>query len=296
VTAETALYEESILLTSLGVVLGLIIAVAGAGFSAFGFAEVIATISDGYRNTFLGHAGHFTLQQRLIYIAQGSAYMVIVGGLGIWRFKSGAQDGEPHFAFQGVILSTLGAFLGLTLVLPHIWGAFFRPPSGPHQHLIRGGSTPKKNTEDLTFSSPGQFAFFALTGLILSFGVIEYVQTKRAQSGLIPLTMGEFVEGRVNESGFEGYPSEADLQLPPELEGTFSLIYVEVNPCQMKLLDDNDEPVKVLPIPKNVDGAGDTLSYARWQFDAAPERQYRLKMMRPKKSCRYSVRLVRGGQ
>ena len=223
-TAESILHEESILLTTLGVIMGLFIAVAGAGFSAFGFAELLATISDGYRNIFLGYTGHFTLQQRLICIAQGSAYMIILGALGIWRFKSGAQAGEPHFAFQGVILSTLGAFVGLTLVLPHIWGAFFRPHSGSHQNPICGASQPKGNTKDLVFSAPGQFAFFALTGLILSFGVIECVQTKRAQSGVVPLTMGEFVHGRVNTSGFEGYPNEAELPLPPELEGSFSLI------------------------------------------------------------------------
>ena len=296
VSAESVLQDESLVGVVIGIVLGLGIASAGAGFSAFGFVEVVGILGSGYRNVLFGRNDPFTLKQRLTYIGYGCAYLVILGGLGAWRFRSGTEAGEPHYAFQGIILSTLGGFVGLALSLPYLWPGFFGKPSGASLPVTWNDQGPRPSRNELVFSRPGQFIFLALMGLILSIGVIEYVHIKRAQEGLIPLTMGQSIRGRLHTSGFEGYPSEAELHLPPGLEGTHSIIYVEVSPCPMELRDDKNTLNEVKRIPKKVDAQGDTISYARWQFEAVPERRYRLKMMRPFKSCWYSVRLVQGGR
>lgn len=266
------------------VVLSLVAMLIGAALTTAVLSAVAQTVSIGYRALLDGQSDAANPWRS---VAIGLGTLVISAGLGGWRLHAGYARGEPGWVMQGTLVGAVGVIVGLMLIVPHFALALrSAAPSG------KARTKPPASADD-GWPTEAVFVFLAVLGLVMSFGVVEYVHIARAQAGNGPLPLGELVDGWVRTDGFQGYPEQTELVLPEHLDGPHGIVFVEVSPCVMHLTRDDDARVPVRRIDKKQDADGDTIEYARLVFDAQPEHRYTLRLTPNDKSCLYSLRLIR---
>lgn len=258
-------------------------AIVGAALATAAFSGVSIAVATGYRMLVgaLPRAGG-----ALGMVGVGAGTMLLSAALGGWRLHAGLSGGEPGWVMQGTVVAAVGVIAGFLLLVPYIVLAFRGGAKSGRSHK-------KEEDDDDAFPHEFTFTFFAVLGLVASYAVVEYVHIARAQAGEGPLPVGEFVDGWVRTDGFHGYPEEATLALPRKLEGKHAIIFIEVDPCQMKLVNGDGDAVRTKRIAAKKDDDGDTETYARLVFDADEDERYRLVLTTTDQSCLYSVRLVK---
>src|SRR5690606_30248401 len=185
-------------------------------------------------------------------VGVGLFTVVLSAAIGGWRLHAGYAGGEPGFVMQGTVVAAVGVIVGSLLLVPYLVLAL--RPSARDQR--RRTKRPGADEADEPVPAEFRFTLFAVLGIVASFGVVEVVHLARAQAGEAPLPMGEFVDGRLRQDGFQGYPEEAELALPGGLQGPHAIVFIEVEPCAMKLVDDRGAPVRTQRIAKEVDEDG----------------------------------------
>jgi hypothetical protein len=302
VGVDYALHSEDLAEKAITIPLSAMAALVGAGLATGAFSFVSVLISGGYRMLLGGVGAGVSRREHLAGGAMGIGTMLVSAALGGWRMQAGYSGGEPGWVMQGTVVAAAGVIVGFMLALPSLALAI-RSPSKP------GTSSPKRadsedesedeskdeSKDDDAFPSEVVFVFLAVVGIVMSYGVVEYVHIARAQAGEGPLPMAEFVDGWVRDDGFQGYPEEAELTLPAGLDGPHAIVFIEVNECTMKLTHGDDKAVKVKRVAKKTDEDGDTTAYARLVFKAKKRRRYRLQLTASGNDCMYSVRLVKKG-
>lgn len=286
--SEHALESDDLAEQLVSITLAVAGALGAAALAATAFASIAQVVSAGYR-VLLSSAP--AQRSSLPLAAVGMGAMAVSVALGGWRLSAGYRGGDPGWVMQGTVIAAFGTLVGLMVVAPYL--ALALRGSGGRSKRDRAKPDRSAQTDGQSAGSEYLFALFAVVGIIASYGVVEYVHIGRAQAGAGPLPAGDFIDGRLRHDGFQGYPSSAELTLPPGLDGPHSIVFIEVSPCAMKLFAGDDE-VKVTRIPAKKDADGDTLEYARLSFDADEDDRYRLVLTPPGDDhCHYGVRLRR---
>lgn len=291
ITVAYALESEDLAEQLVSIPLAAAAALVAAFLAAAAFSIVATTIAAGYR-VLVGAAPASGARGAGTSLLAGLGTMLLAGALGGWRMSAGYAGGEPAWVMQGTVVAAVGVIVGFMVVVGHVplWMRRGRSGVSPPSRRKKDASPAK---DDASVPPELAFTFCAVLGLVASFGVVKYVHLARAQAGDGPLVLGEFSDGWVRSDGFQGYPKKASLELPERLDGSYAIVYIEVDPCTMQLVDDRDEPVKVKRVAKKTDEDGDTTAYARLVLEAKRKRRYRLLLTSKDDSCIYSVRLIR---